>query len=641
MAGQRIAPEKWESYFSDLSRGVSRSTAARTAGINIRSANRVHDDPRNSSGFEHYKNYLANSVHDVVPYGRMTPHARRAYRDFGFFRLRYFGHVSRPWHVEAANAMVKLLETPQKEFVVVNCPPGSGKSTMFTHDLVCWAITRNRALRCMIGTGAETTGADYTQRIKTSMERIMPVEADPIEKAQGLAADAKSCLVHDFGRYKPDGTGYWRADKLIVAREGGAPAHQKEASVVSYGRRSNFLGGRFNLVVWDDVVTDQNARTQLHQDELARWWRSTAESRLEPGGLLLLQGQRLGPSDLYRHALDLRDIAAGFDGQYDDDVIDPEKLPRKYHHVVFKAHYEDRCKGGGVAVKHHHPATAKAYPDGCLLDPIRLTYRDLRIAQFNDPKNYACVYQQEDTDPSSVLVNPMWINGGADPVTNAIFPGCWDVDRQMGQFPKNLAGDVYSVVTADPSPSNFWAVAWWGYQVETQYQHLIDLERRRMSAPDLLDWNHSRGAYTGLLEDWWQRSKDLGRPITHVILETNAAQRFLLQYDHARRWSSQRGVELIPHNTGRNKSDPELGVGALSPHYRFGRVRLPGHPLTRPYVLPLYNEVTRYPDSGTTDCVMAHWFLVWNAEQLFAPRIVRPPQFTRPTWIRSRQRGVA
>ncbi len=635
----RVPPEKWEVYFQALSRGAPRYSAAAEAGINVKTADRLHNEPTKSSGVEHYKRWLSHNVTDVVPYSRMSPNARRAFRDFGYFRERYFGHISRPWHVEAANEMLKLLETPQKEYVVVNCPPGSGKSTMFTHDLVCWVIVRNRAIRCMIGTGAETTGVDYTMRIKSSMERTLPEEADENDQALGLATNAKACLIADYGRFRPDGVGYWRADKLVVAREGGVPAHQKEASVVSYGRKSQFLGGRFNFVIWDDVVTDQNARSQLHQDELARWWRNTAESRLEPGGLLILQGQRLGPSDLYRYALDLRDIAAGFDGNYDDADMDPERLPRKYHHIVYKAHYEDRCKGSGNGK--HHAVTAAPWPKGCLLDPQRLTYRDLRIAQYNDPKNYATVYQQEDTDPTTVLVNPMWINGGSDPKTGALFPGCWDKDRQLGAFPQNLAGDVYSVITADPSPSAFWAVMWWAWQVDTQFQHLINMERKRMGANDLLDYRISTGTYSGLLEDWWQRSKDIGRPISHVILETNAAQRFLLQYDYARQWSMTRSVELVPHNTGRNKSDPDLGVGALAPHYRFGRVRLPGHPLTRPNVLQLYNEVTRYPDVGTTDCVMAHWFLVWNAAQLFTPRQVTAPTFKRPTWIRDARRGVA
>lgn len=639
---QRVPDHKWLAYFDGLKAGLSRSQASAQAGISLRTADTLHANPTKSSGWHLYKEWLDANPRDVVPRHKMSPNAKQALKDFGVFRERYFGHISRPWHVEAAETMVKLLEADEKSFVVVNCPPGSGKTTLFSHDLVCWLLARDRSIRCMIGTGAENTGQDYTIRVRTSLERIIPIDADETEKRRGLAKDAATCLVHDFGRFKPEGSAYWRANKLVVAREGGAPAHQKEASVVSYGRQSSFLGGRYNIVIWDDVVTDQNSQDYDDQEKLARWWRNTAESRLEPGGVLILQGQRLSATDLYRHVLDLRDITAAFDGNYDDDDVDfdPDDLPRKYIHIVYKAHDDEKCKGGRHDAPNHHPDTAPAWPKGCLLDPRRLTYKDLMIAKFNDSRNYATVYQQEDSDPDSVLVNPIWINGGQDK-NGTIYPGCWDTDRMLGEFPKNLKGDVYSVVTADPSAANFWGLMWWGFQVETQFQHLIDMRRQRMTAPQLLDWQHSEGAWTGLLEEWWQQSKEIGRPITHVIVETNACQRFLLQYDHARRWAAARSVDLVSHSTQRNKTDRDLGVPALGPHYRFGRVRLPGHNLTKPEVLPLYREVTRYPQSATNDLVMAHWFLICQSANLFIQKNVAPPQFSRPTWIRSRSRGVA
>jgi hypothetical protein len=635
---QRIPAERWNIYFAALSRGDSRAKAAKEAGIALRSADRVHNEPRKSSGWEFYKRWLADSVHDVVPYGALTPNARKGYNDFEFFRRRYFGHISKPWHIDAAKRIVEHLAAPEKTFLVINCPPGSGKSTLMTHDIPLWCVVRNRTLRTLIGTGAETTGQDYLRRIRTSLERTIPVEADEIDEAMGLAVDAKSTLVHDFGRFKPDSASLWNSDKLVVSREGGAPAHQKEASFSVYGRKSQFLGSRVNLVIWDDVVNDVNSRTPTQQEELSRWWKSTAESRLEPGGLLVLQGQRLGPHDLYRYALDLKDITA-FDGEFVD--LDPEKMPRKYHHIIFKAHYPEKCAGGGPKEPHHDPATAEPWPKGCLLDPQRLTYRDLRTIEYNDPKSYATVYQQEDTDPGSVLVDPIWIAGGPDPKTGVIHPGCWDPTRQVGQWPEHLAGDVYSVVTADPSPSQFWGCIMSAYQVDTQFTHVIDVVRKKMGAPEFLDFNHATGRFSGLLEQWWQDSNDAGRPVTHVIVEENAAQKFLLQYDHAKRWGMQRGVQLIGHHTGgHNKSDPKLGVGALAPEFRHGRIRLPGHPLTKPFVLPIYSEVTRYPDSATTDMVMSLWFLLWNRERLFRQRMTEPYRFARPEWIQDRRRGL-
>ena len=111
-------------------------------------------------------------------------------------------------------------------------------------------------------------------------------------------------------------------------------------------------------------------------------------------------------------------------------------------------------------------------------------------------------------------------------------------------------------------------------------------------------------------------------PITHVIVEANAAQRFLLQYDHVRRWIAKEGVEVVPHTTHRNKSDPEFGVDSIRQHFRFGRYRLPykrdsqGMFLTRRYI----EELTNYPHGRTDDMVMATWFFEWQLPRLYISR---------------------
>lgn len=635
----RVSPAAWVSYFAGLDAGMSKAESARAAGISEPTAYLVHKDPTRSSGLEFYKQWLTSERRDVTDPKNLSREARKGMADFEYFRQRYFGHLSLPWHVKTAEIIQEHLATKDKEFLCINMPPGTGKSTLVTHDIPVWLGVKNRGLRTLIGTGAATTGTDYTVRIKNSFDRILPLEADDHDKMMGLAVDGTATLLADYGRFRPLDGGYWRNDKMVLAKAGGAPAHQKEASFVSYGQKSGFLGGRYNLVIWDDVVTDANARTPIQQAELARWWKSTAESRLEPGGVLILMGQRMGAHDLYRHVLDIKDISDALD----DDEYDIESLPRKYTHIVFPAHDDTNCKGGDSKHKDHNPDTAKPWPKGCLLDPKRVTYKDLRVIEFNDPKTYATVYQQRDTDAGSVLVNPLWIKGGEDASTGIFYPGCWDTERHLGELPQNLAGDIYSVVTIDPSPSQYWGCIWWLYQVDTDFHHLIDLERKKMTAPLFLDYNHATRTYSGIAENWWQQSKEAGKPITHIIVESNAAQKFILQYEHAKQWSMLRGVDLVSHDTKHfNKADKNFGVEALAPHYRHGKVRLPGHWVTRKPVLALYDEVTRYPDSATDDLVMSHWFLLWQAPRLFVPKMTVPYKFkNRPEWLaKNARRGI-
>jgi hypothetical protein len=46
-------------------------------------------------------------------------------------------------------------------------------------------------------------------------------------------------------------------------------------------------------------------------------------------------------------------------------------------------------------------------------------------------------------------------------------------------------------------------------------------------ADQFLGQDLSTGEYTGLAEDWWQRSVRLGRRITHWIVEQGATQNYL------------------------------------------------------------------------------------------------------------------
>jgi hypothetical protein len=180
----------------------------------------------------------------------------------------------------------------------------------------------------------------------------------------------------------------------------------------------------------------------------------------------------------------------------------------------------------------------------------------------------------------------------------------------------------------------YWSVQWWIYQIingQAENRYLIDLERRKMDAPDFLDWSHITQRFVGVMQEWQQRSVDLGHPITTWIVEANAAQRFLLQYEHVRRWQGHWGVNIIPHQTQRNKSDPEFGVQVLQPHYKYGRKRLPQRGFN---TLVLIRELTHYPEAATDDCVMADWMGEWNLPNLIPPEGVMKT-FKRPTWLKS------
>ena len=91
-------------------------------------------------------------------------------------------------------------------------------------------------------------------------------------------------------------------------------------------------------------------------------------------------------------------------------------------------------------------------------------------------------------------------------------------------------------------------------------------------------------------------------------------------------------MRILPHHTGAyNKNSEELGVQALIPGpWERGLVRLPGKNTRggghnpekgRMVALKLVEEVTSYPHSHTTDCLMAMWFM-----ELHLPELLKSQQ---------------
>jgi hypothetical protein len=628
MAGKPVDPWRWDQFARLVAKGMSKREAASKAGISYSSVMRQKGEVASEMNVQ-----LADKGVTTVPnYDSLCDEAKRALEDFGYFRARYFARSTSPWAEEAAYKVVKLLQSPEKEYLVVNVAPGVGKSSFFTHDLPAWLTVRNRAIRQMIGSSTQRLASGYTGNLRDTFERIVPQKAYPELLARRMAQDAESTLVKDFGRFKPTSAGLWRREEFTVEQHDKVVSQDKESSFVAFGMDTKFLGGRFDNVVWDDLVTSDTVRTDFARENLIRLWETEAEARLEPGGLLILQGQRIASNDLYRYALDLLDVTEMEMDEEDDVEGDKAK---KYHHIVFKAHYEDKCEAlivDGKTTRPGHKKTADPYPKGCLLDPYRLTFKDLMRVQKNRDDRYQLTYQQEDVDIASSLVQKAWIDGTPDS-EGYIGRGCWDEDRVIGRVSPMMKG--YSVIMADPSPSKYWAIYWAIFNPDTKEYHILDLHRAQMDAPDFLDWNQMEQRFTGLLEEWRQRAEEQHRPITHLIVEANAGDRYLLQYDHFRRWMSRYAIRVTPHQTFKNKSDENYGVQTLAPIFKFGQVRLPGEKLfgSRTVMNQLVKEVTQWPHGTTDDTVMALWFLRWNAPRLFPPVRMTPIQMEVPSWV--------
>ena len=604
---------KWQKYFDARNNGESVEKACKKARLSPSTGYRFERGDQSSEGIEAAAILGVSVVAGTVVQQPLAPEAVLALEDFAYFRLRYFGRKSSPWQERAAYELLRISETDEREFVVMNEPPGSGKSTLFTHDIPCWLIAKDRSIRIQIGSRTERQARMYVGRIKKTLERDAPLRADTDSLERGIAFDAEACMADDFGGFKPEGrVDLWRGEALVVRQLDGVSLDDKEPSVSAWGQDSGFLGGRFDFVIWDDLVDRKNTKTQEAKENLRVWYDSEAETRLEPRGLFLLQGQRIQHDDLYRYCLDKKKL---------------DETP-KYRHIVYQAHDEEHCAGD-------HDLDAKPWPDGCLLDPWRLPWKDLETLKHNNPRNFEVMYQQKDGDIVGGLLDPAWIEGGLD-AEGYPAPGCLDKDRGFGEVPAHLfsAPDVWSFVTVDPSPTEWWGVIHWLYDPESKTRWILKLKRTRLNPEQFLSLDLTTFEFSGLIDDWQKDSVQLGVPITHCIVEVNAAQRWLISQPHVQKWMEVSGTAFLPHTTSVNKRHPEYGLESIGDLFRQGLIRIPWGTLSaRNQCQYLIDEGLRYPESDTTDLIMSVWFHKLAVENHYTPRQQGQYRMNRPSWL--------
>ena len=617
--------DQWQRYFDARNAGFPVEKAAARARFSASTGYRFERGDQGSEGLEAAATLGYAMVGGIPVAPPLRPEAKRALEDFAYFRFRYFGRKSTPWQERAAYELLGAIQSPNREYIVMNEPPGSGKSTLFTCDIPTWLIVRKREIRILLGSRTEGQAKKYVNRIRRSLDREVPLKAKSDDLERGIAWDAEACLLDDYGVFKPPARSEkWTSSGFVVVQTDGTALDDKEDTCSAYGMDSGYLGNRFDVCIWDDLVDSKNTKSLDSREDLQTKWDDEAETRLEDRGILVLQGQRINPQDLYRYCLDKRNV---------------DESP-KYRHVMYKAHYEELCTG-----QHEN---LEPWPKSCLLDPHRLPWTGhLETNRYNNPRGFSLIYQQEDGDIPNGLVDPAWIKGGVDD-QGYYAPGCLDMDRQLLDVPAALVPTGWSFMTVDPSPTEWWGVIWWMYDPDNEYRYIVDLARRRMNPEDFLSLDLDNintvdhDPWSGLLADWSRRGIDMGMPITDVIIETNAAQKWLLQQPHIKKWARETGQRLLPHTTAANKNDPKFGLESIGDLFRQGRIRIPWADIpARNSCQYLINEATRYPDYDTTDLIMSTWFSKLAVEHHYTPRKPRQYRMQRPKWMRANRRGIA
>lgn len=156
-------------------------------------------------------------------------------------------------------------------------PRGFGKSTVGDVDYCITRILRDPNIRIMIGSKTQTQAQAFLKEIRTHFEQ-------------------NDNLLRIFGDWKTHKDNVWNDREFTVNKRN---IIKKEATVTALGASGAVISKHFDIIIGDDLVGLENARTERQRANLKEWFYSSLIPTLEPDGEIHILGTRYNPLDLY------------------------------------------------------------------------------------------------------------------------------------------------------------------------------------------------------------------------------------------------------------------------------------------------------------------------------------------------------
>lgn len=195
--------------------------------------------------------------------------------DPDYFLGNILGYQVEPHHKRILNHIISRKKT------IDLAPRGFGKSTIGDIAYCLWRIAHNRNIRILIVSNTETQAISFLREMKAHLE-------------------GNPRLLELFGSFKSD---KWSEGELFVS---GRTTVAKEGTLTALGASGSVITKHFDMIIADDIVDFESARTGLQRRKLSEWYRTALLPTLEPHGELHVIGTRYHPNDLYQELMDCR-----------------------------------------------------------------------------------------------------------------------------------------------------------------------------------------------------------------------------------------------------------------------------------------------------------------------------------------------
>jgi hypothetical protein len=167
----------------------------------------------------------------------------------------------------------------RNKFTVDLAPRGFGKSTIGDVDFCIVKILREPNIRIAIGSKTQQQAEAFVKEVRAHF-------------------DGNEDLIRLFGQMQGN---LWTDKQFTVSTR---TKILKEATLTAFGASGAVVSKHFDVLMPDDIVGFENARTETLRTKTKEWFYSSFLPTLEPHGELHALGTRYHPLDLYQGLID-------------------------------------------------------------------------------------------------------------------------------------------------------------------------------------------------------------------------------------------------------------------------------------------------------------------------------------------------
>ena len=195
--------------------------------------------------------------------------------DIGYYDLT-------PKHDE----IMETLQSSRRKSKLILTPRESIKSQIYNIGYILWRMARNPDLRILIYSDSISKAQGFLYGVKTHIE--------------GKAPNSIFRDMYPKWETDPHKGGVYNESRIVISARNHA---QKEPSVDTAGIEQSKVGMHYDIIIFDDIVSDVNTTTKVQMDKVHDCYKK-ALSLLKRGGEVVMIGTRWHFGDCYARIIE-------------------------------------------------------------------------------------------------------------------------------------------------------------------------------------------------------------------------------------------------------------------------------------------------------------------------------------------------